>query len=139
MESDRRAVLPAPEPSPEAAPYWDLAAKGVLGLQFCTRCARHQFPPRVVCSSCWRDDGLEWRHAAGTGTIYSYSVVHRPPPGFEDEVPYVVAFIELDEGPRILTNLTRWRQGEPIEIGARVEVEFERRGDMALPQFNVVR
>jgi uncharacterized protein len=134
-----RRDLPAPQASPEAMPFWDACKEGKLVVQFCTRCSMHQFPARWVCANCWEDDKLEWRDAAGTGIIYSYSIVERPPPGFEDEVPYVCVFVELDEGPRMLTNLLEWQAGETVEIGAPVEVVFEERGEMNIPQFRRIR
>jgi len=110
-----------PYGDPLSRPFWEAAARGVLVIQRCAGCGRHQFYPRPYCLGCQSDE-LAWVEAAGTGTVYSQSRVHLAAvPGFEP--PYVVAVVELDEGPRLTTNLV----GGDCAIGDRVAVRWRAR------------
>lgn len=96
------------------------------------------FMPRYLCPACWSAQ-LEWIESRGTGSVHSFSIIRRAPAAaFAQRVPYVIALIDLDEGPRMMANVL----GEgalSIAIGDRVKVTFEKRGDGALiPQFNRV-
>jgi uncharacterized OB-fold protein len=106
--------------SPETVPFWEGVAARELRLQRCDACARAVFFPRVLCPHCHSED-LSWFRAAGTGTVYSYTVVRRTWGAFADQVPYTVALIDLDEGPRMLSQIVG---DSPAGIGARVEVVF---------------
>jgi uncharacterized OB-fold protein len=91
--------------------------------------------PRSQCPACWSDQ-LEWMDCAGLGTVYSMSVVHRAPtPDFAGVAPYVIALIDLDEGPRMFSNVIGPGALE-VSMGERVKLTFESRGEGALiPQF----
>lgn len=89
----------------------------------CDNCDEVFFPPRHVCPICRRIGKLEPYQLEGRGKIVSYSIVHVPPEGFEDESPYTVAIIKLDEGPRVTGQITDCNP-EKIEIGDEVEVTF---------------
>ncbi|HEV7801491.1 MAG TPA: OB-fold domain-containing protein, partial [Burkholderiales bacterium] len=94
---------PIPVPDAATAPYWSAANEGRLVLPRCTACSRWHFYPRALCPYC-SSDKLEWQSASGRGEVYSYTVVHRAPsPAFAAEVPYVVAIVELEEGPHLMT------------------------------------
>lgn len=117
---------------PLSAPFWDAAAQHRLVIQRCRTCGRHQFFPRPFCIDCQSDD-VDWIDARGTGTIYSMTTVRleidpaMPP-------PYVVALVELDEGPRLLTNVAL-----PCAIGDRVEVAWRARdGAPPVPVFGTI-
>ena len=129
------AGKPVPHPSPESAPFWEGAAAKKLMLPHCNVCGRFWFPPSQRCRHCLSDD-FAWRESAGAGRIYSFVVYHRVyHPGFENDVPYVVAIIELDEGPRLLSNIvgTPW---ETIRCDMRVHVVFEDTGrGITIPKF----
>ncbi|MBI2207241.1 MAG: Zn-ribbon domain-containing OB-fold protein [Candidatus Rokubacteria bacterium] len=126
--------LPLPAVTPETAPYWDGARDGKLLLQRCLACRAVRFYPRRTCPACWSPD-VEWIEASGRGRIASFTVIHRPPaPAFAGRVPYVVALIDLDEGPRMMANVVGDRALE-VAIDDAVEVIFEARGAVALPQF----
>jgi uncharacterized OB-fold protein len=114
--------------------YWDAAARHELAVQRCARCGHHQFYPRPFCLKCESDD-VGWVRARGTGTLYSKSVVQMSPgPGFDP--PYTVAVVELDEGPRLVTNLV---EGD-CAIGERVEIAWRARaGAPPLPVFRPAR
>ncbi len=131
--------LPAPLPSPDGTHYWAAAAEDRFELQYCEACGSYQFPPGHLCRNCGAD-GLTWRAASGRGHIHTFSIVHRAPlPAFRAHVPYVVALIDLAEGPRIMTNIVG---DDALEcaIGDAVEVCFEARGDGAkVPQFKRTR
>ncbi len=114
---------PLPRPSRYSAPFWQGARRGELLLQSCKACGVSQHPAGPVCRDCW-SDRLEWRAASGKGKVYSYTIVHRTTTqGFAGETPYAVAIVELDEGPRVTTNIT----GCPVDavkIDMRVRAVF---------------
>lgn len=85
--------------------YWEAAREGRLLVQRCRACGEHQFYPRRHCVRCFAPKP-EWVESKGTGRLHTFSVVHRTAtPGFADEVPYVFAIVELDEGPRLTVNV----------------------------------
>lgn len=117
-------VKPLPTPTPESAPYWDGLRDGRLLMQRCTRCARLQFYPRSICRHCGATD-LDWEEMAGTGTIYSYTVIHRAPfAAFKGDVPYAYAVVELDEGPRVVSTIET-DDLDALAIGMRVTAVFD--------------
>ena len=124
---------PAPIADTDSAPYWQAANERRLLIQYCPRCDRHQFYPRLLCRVCLGPVTLV--EAAGTGVIYSFTVVHRAPPGFD--TPYVVALVDLDEGPRMMANLVGAAPAQAA-IGQRVRVTYEDIGEgRLLPQFTL--
>ena len=112
------------------APFWDAAARHELTIQRCRACGAHQFYPRPFCLACDSAD-LVWVSAAGTGTVYAMTTVHlQVSPEFEP--PYVVAIVQLDEGPRLMTNIVEGG----CRIGDRVQVTWRARADAPpLPVF----
>jgi uncharacterized protein len=127
---------PVPRPTALSKPFWDATARHELVLQRCTIDGHYEWTPQVACSKCL-NESLEWVAVTGLGQVYSYSVVHRPQ-GPEFEVPYIVAIVELDEGPRMLTSLVDIGPDE-VKIGMPVEVRFEDAGDLALYRFGPAR
>jgi uncharacterized protein len=124
--ADRK--LPAPQANPETQPYWDACAAGKLLVKRCRACGEHHYYPRALCPFCFSDD-TEWREASGAGTIYSYSVMRRAP------VPYAIAYVELAEGPRMMTNIVDCDL-DAIEIGQQVRLVFKpSEGGPPLPMF----
>jgi len=93
-----------PEPSPEWGEWWEATRERRLLVQQCARCDRYQHYPRALCIHCGHAE-LAYREAAGTGTIYSFTVVHRAPGPAAPPVPYAVALVRLAEGPVVLTNV----------------------------------
>src|SRR5262245_32295982 len=93
---------PMPMATPETEHFWDGTAIGELRLQRCRTCDTTYFPPQPFCPACSSGD-VEVVRSSGRGTLYSYVVTHRAAPGFD--APYVLAVVELEEGPRLLTNL----------------------------------
>lgn len=130
---------PRPEPDAVTRFHWDAAAQRRLVLQRCHSCQRLQYPPDVSCVHC-QGETFEYVEVSGRGTIYSYAVVDRPlHAGFVDALPYVVLLVELEDQPelRILTNLVGGGPETPLACGMPVEVDFEDRGPVTLPQFRL--
>ncbi len=123
----------APRPTPETQPFWDGCAAGELRLQRCVHCDAHYFPPRPFCPDCLSDD-VSWEAVSGRGTLHTYVINHRPAPGFE--APYAIAVVQLDEGPRMMSNIVGVDQTpEALVLDMALEVTFEARGDVQLPLF----
>jgi uncharacterized OB-fold protein len=137
MESASNLVRkPLPRPSPESAPFWEGAKAKRLMLPRCNACGRFWFPPSQRCRHCLSAD-FAWQESKGQGRIYSFVVYHRVyHPAFEGDVPYVVAIIELDEGPRLLSNIIG-TPPENVRCDQRVRVVFEETDGVTLPKFAV--
>lgn len=117
--------IPAPPVQPESLPYWQAADAGRLLVKRCTACGRHHHYPRDLCPFCG-SEATEWTEAAGTGTVYSYSTMG------QGEAAWTLAYVTLDEGPTMLTNL----RGEGFAVGQRVRVCFvPSDGGHAVPMF----
>ena len=121
------------------APYWETASRHELVLRCCGDCELVFFPPREFCPGCWGGE-LSWQPVSGRGTVWTFTEVHVAfyDDTWADDVPYVVAVIELDEGPRLLTGLVE-PDIDSLTIGDRVQVTFEdRTEDVTLPMFRTV-
>lgn len=128
-----KRTVPLPRPTDLSRPHWDGCREGLLRVQRCTACGGIVFIPQPVCTHC-QGESLEWVRSSGRGTLYSYTVVHRPPRP-ELEVPYTVAIVELEEGFFMLTNLVDCPR-DRIRIGMPVEVSFrEVSPEITLPLF----
>ena len=105
------------------------------GMRFCGACGARQHYPRGVCASCWSED-IEWQRASGRGTIYTFTVTYRSQArGFKDEVPYVIAWVELEEGVQVLTNIVGCDPAR-VAIGMPVRVTFEdATPEISIPRF----
>jgi uncharacterized protein len=125
-----------PEANTQA--YWEAAKRGELTYQTCRACSGVVFTPRTHCTACGSED-LDTRVSSGLGTIYTYSVVRQNRvPAFAELGAYAVAYVDLDEGFRMLTNIVG--VGDPtkeIKVGQRVKVEFEAQdsGEYPVPVF----
>jgi uncharacterized protein len=113
-----------PTPTPETAPYWESCKQHELRIQYCNDCKEYYFYPRPLCPNCLSDN-TEWRKVSGKAKLLTYLISHRAAPGFEDEVPYAIAVVELDEGPRMMTNIVNVEvKPENLPAGLPVEVVF---------------
>jgi uncharacterized OB-fold protein len=120
---------PLPQATPETAEFWAGAQRGELRIQRCRSCQQAYFFPRPFCPTCSSQD-VEWFTASGRGRLYSYVIVHRGAPGFQDAVPYVIAVVELEEGPRMMTNITGVEPTpENLPLDLPVEVAWEKQDD----------
>lgn len=113
-----------PVPTPESRPFWDAAQRHALELPFCRGCGKAHYYPRALCPHCLSPD-LEWRQTSGRGTLHTFTVVHRGAKDFPLGTPYVMAIVELEEGPRLMTNLVGVTPDPAaLRIGMPVQVEF---------------
>ncbi len=118
--SDLPAI--APPHSPEAEPFWSAAAEGRLVLPRCTDCGHHIWYPRSWCPVCGHDD-VTWTELSGRGVVYATSVLRKAMGPWATATPFIVAYVELDEGPRVLTNVIA-DQPEQVRVGDRVQATF---------------
>lgn len=126
--SAKERKIPAPAVYPETQVFWEAAARGKLLVKRCADCGEHHHYPRSLCPFCF-SDRTQWREATGMGIIYSYSVMRRA------EVPYVIAYVALDEGVKMMTNIVGCDPDE-VRIGQRVKVRFvPSDGGPPLPMF----
>lgn len=116
--------------------FWSATREKKLKYQQCDNCGTVVFYPRRHCTGCTGGE-LSWKTASGKGTVYSYSVVRQSyHPFFRNLVPYAVAWIDLDEGPRILSNVVGVDDPlNDVSIGQRVEVEWEEHEELCIPLF----
>jgi uncharacterized protein len=129
------ADKPVPRPTPETRPYWDGARAGELRIQRCTACREHYFYPRPFCPRCGSSE-VEWVTASGRASLHSYVINYRPAPGFEDDAPYAIAVVALEEGPRMMTNIVGIENTpENLVLDMPLEVTFQGRGDQCVPVF----
>lgn len=130
--SDPKRFVPAP--TPETAHFWDGAREGELRLQRCTACGDAYFPPRAFCPECGSRE-VRVEKASGRARLYSYVINHLPAPGFT--APYAIAVVELEEGPRMMSNILECEQTpEALVLDMPLEVTFEKLTDaISLPQF----
>lgn len=110
--------LPSPAITPENQPYFDAAAKGLLLLKYCDDCKRFHHYPRAICPHCF-SAATRWVESQGTGTIYTFSVLRLGTP-----TPFSLAYVQLTEGPRVMTNLVDCDL-DALEIGMDVRVVFK--------------
>jgi uncharacterized protein len=128
-------VKPLPKITADTRPFWEGCLAGELRYQRCGECGEAQFPPGTVCTHCHAAD-LSWQVSAGTGLVYSFTVVARAPTvEFKADAPYVVALVDMAEGFRMMLNI-RNVPPETVTIGMPVRVIYEatEREDVKLPQ-----
>lgn len=128
--------LRAPLPTPTAVSrrFWEAARDGRLELPCCRACRLTFHYPRVLCPRCWSQD-LGWRVVSGRGTVATFTVLHRAVhPAWQSRAPYVTALVDLEEGPRLLSNVVGIDPRD-ARVGLAVEVVFEVEGEATLPRF----
>ena len=113
-----------PPISDAAQPFWEATRSKLLELPYCTSCRAFFWYPRDVCPRCLSEE-IEWRPASGHATVYTCSTMTKPAhPSLADRVPYVVALVDLDEGPRMMTNIVGC-EPDDVTIGMSVQVAWE--------------
>jgi len=126
----------APKMSEDSKPFWDATAEGRFLLQRCTDCDTVIWWPRALCPNCSSFD-LEWFDAKGEGKVYSYTTVHQSQGRWNGVTPYVLAYVELDEGPRVMTNIVDSDPAD-VKVDSRVRVVWDDTGEgNALPRFTL--
>ena len=136
--ADYKGALPTPTADTQA--FWDGTKEHKLILPYCAACDAYEFYPRPFCSKCFSWD-VEQRAVSGKGKLHTYVINYRGPAGFEDKAPYVIAVVELDEGPRMMTNIVMDEEPTPenLSIDAPVEVVYvDVTEDVTLPHFRLV-
>ena len=119
---------PSPLPNADTKPFWEACNRESMIYQQCQSCHYHQFYPRRICKQCGSDN-LVWVTATSRGTVYSFTVQYRAPtPAFREDVPYVIALIDLDDGIRMMMNIKNCNP-EDVHIGMPVRIIFEERGE----------
>ena len=142
MTQQRRpAVKPVPIPTPETAFYWDKCKQHELWVRKCNDCNQAYCYPRDICPNCFSRN-TAWTQCSGKGTLHTFGVVVRPPHrAWAEDVPFVVAMVDLDEGCRIPTNLVQVEINpanlrEGLSVGMPVEVAWDDRSDeVTVPVF----
>lgn len=128
---------PMPMPDPITAPFWESMKAHAMQVQHCNACGQHIFYPRGLCPNCFSSD-LAWQPVSGKGNVYAFTIVHRAQnPAFAEDVPYVVAMIELEEGVRMMSNLIDVAPDpEQVKVGMPVEVVYDDVSEaITLPKF----
>lgn len=128
---------PLPTVSPESQVFWDRCREHQLWLKHCDECDRTHFYPRDICPHCGARTST-WRQASGRAALYTFSVVYRAAmPAFRDDVPFVTAIVELEEGPRMATNLVGIEPDpKVIKVGMPLVVTFDDvTPEVTLPKF----
>jgi hypothetical protein len=137
--SEDQPGKPLPRINAVTRPFWSAATEGRLCMPCCRDCAAFTFPPRPSCGECGSEN-LEWTNLSGRGRVYSFTVIRQIVGGpaaktFERDIPYVVALVDLDQGPRLTSNII----GCPVDavtIDMPVEVFFEQASaEVWLPKF----
>jgi hypothetical protein len=119
-----------------ADPFWEGCQRGELLFQRCSNCAAAVFEPAAVCGSCGARE-LQWERSRGQGSLYSWSVVHRPQTA-DFIAPYAVIIVDLDEGYSMLSNMIDCDTGD-LRIGLRLEVVFVDVAGRCMPYFRPIK
>lgn len=115
---------PLPDIAPGTEPYWNALREHRLIYQRCRDCGTTYAPYQPICRNCWSSN-VEDLQSSGRGSVYSFSVVWRPPfPAFRPDVPYAVAWVQLEEGFYLTTNIVGCAH-EDVHIDLPVEVVFD--------------
>lgn len=134
--ADYTESFPTPRVTQDALPYWAAVKEGRLLYQRCPACRGAIFPPRSICPMCEAGAVPQWEESQGAGSIYSFSVVHRPPSAvWRKRAPYTIGMVRLDEDWFLFTEI----EGRPedMAVDQRVQVAFPER-EVALPVFRLV-
>lgn len=131
---------PLPQPTPETQPFWDSMKRHQMQLPRCQDCREFHFYPRAFCPKCYSSN-LAWEDVSGRGVLETYVINHRAAPRFEEDAPYVIAVVTLDEGPRMMTNLVE-AEPDPARLPPDLSLEVvydDVTDEVTLPKFRPVR
>ena len=134
-EENNPFAKPLPQITPTTEPYWRGLREEVVRLQYCSCCSKHIFYPRTHCPACLSQE-LEWREVSGEGSLHTYTVTSQPTaPHFADEVPQLLAMVDLDVGVRMTSTLKNV-EPESIKVGMRLKPFFDHQNeDITLLRF----
>ncbi len=133
--SDTTYPKPLPVITDENRPFWEGCKQGRLLLQYCDACRQYQFYPRLYCMHCG-EQKTRWVEASGRGVVYSFTVIRQnKSPEFRDDVPYNVALIQLEEGPRMMSSVVDVAPGD-LRVDLPVSIVFDPvSAEISLPRF----
>jgi len=115
---------PVPKIEPEAAPYWESLRQHQMKVQRCDACQEWMFPPTTLCPFCYSEE-LSWHEVSGRGSVWACVTMHRAYlPAYQDDVPYNVSIVELEEGPRVWSNVVGVAPSD-IQVGMPVKVRYD--------------
>jgi len=137
--SDEKDTLPTPKPriTHETERFWEATKDEKLLVRRCDDCGDGHHYPRSRCPFCFSAN-VEWTEASGDGTVYTYTVTHQNGEPYDEATPYVLAYVELAEGPRVMTNVGGV-EPEDVRVGQEVTVVFHETDEgYALPRFTPV-
>lgn len=124
MAEEKKYPKSLPRLDEENRPFWEACARHELYIQKCKSCGALRYYTRALCPACL-SDRTEWIRSSGRGKVYTFTVTYQnQSAGFRENLPYVMAYVELDEGVRMLTNIVGCKP-EEVKIGMPVEVTFE--------------
>ena len=124
MTAEYKKPLPNPMHWPASKPFWEAAKRHELVMPRCKLCDRLFFYPREACPRCLKTD-IDWVQVSGMGRLHTFTVIHQPVhPAFQQDVPYIYAMVQLDEGPRMISNLVDCRP-EDAQVDMRVTAVFD--------------
>lgn len=138
MTQETLPPKPLPTPDFDTEPFWAALKEHELRLQRCADCDKAYFYPRSLCPHCWSDN-VQWERMSGRGTVYTYTIVRRAPHrAFTDDVPFVIAVVELEEGPRMPVNLVDCPV-DNVYVEMAVEIVYEDINDeITMPRFRPI-
>ena len=126
--ADREYALPVPVADEASEPFFRGAKERKLMLLRCARCGTYRLPVPERCADCWSTDA-EWVQASGRGKLYSFGVMHQQyHPAFASVIPYNFAVVELEEGPRLITNVVGCAN-DALRVDMQVEAVYDDVGD----------
>lgn len=128
---------PLPTITDENRPFWEATARHELRMQKCVHCGHIRYPINIVCTKCLSEE-TEWVPLSGRGEVYSYIVFHQVyNQNFAEDVPYNVALVQLEEGPRMFSNIVE-TPNDQVKVGDRVEAVFDKVTDaITIPRFRL--
>ncbi len=127
------------KPTPETRPFWEAAKRRELQIQQCHECGAHYFYPRPMCPYCLSRN-VAWVTCSGRGRLHTFVINYRPPRHYASDSPYVIGIVELEEGPRLMTNIVGVAPDpKALRCDMPVEVVFEDIDEnFALPKFRPI-
>jgi len=139
MAEDKKHKKALPRIDEESKGFWEACQRHELYVQQCRACGARRYYPRALCPTCLSGD-TDWALSSGRGTVYTYTVTYQnQAAGFRDALPYVLAYVELDDGMRLLTNIVDCAP-DAVRIGMPVEVVFDDvTPEVTLPKFKPAR
>ena len=135
--TDAPLPVPAPAPNPDTAKFWTAAAEGRFVIKRCEACGEAHWYPRPICPFC-HSDRTVCETGSGRGTVYSFTVIRRAYGPWREAAPYLVAYVTLEEGPTIMTNIVDC-EVDDIRIDDPVEVVFHAGDGHVVPRFRPAR